>query len=223
MLPWEVLDIVKVPDGGGKLRLVRRGTEYAIRANGYELMNSRMHGSEDALAELTCERLSTKTPRILIGGLGMGFTVRAALDVLGPKADVVVAELVPAVETWNRGPLAHLANSPLDDPRVTVQCGDIANILKGEKNAYDAILLDVDNGPEGLTRDDNNWLYTKAGLRAAMGCLTAKGIFSVWSAARDKEFKRRLKQVGFDAEEIMARSRGRRSRRHIIWVATKGD
>ena len=223
MRPWELLDTTTVPGDGRDLRLYRRGDEFSIKAGYSELMNSRVHGSEDALAELACQRLSDRpAPRVLIGGLGMGFTLAAALQQLGPDAEVVVAELVPAVVTWNRELLCGLAGHPLDDPRVTVHEGDVGQLIRSARGAYDAILLDVDNGPEGLTRKENDSLYSPAGLTAAMMALRPKGIFGVWSISPDQRFSKRLQQAGFSVEEIRARARGKHGGgRHMIWLGVK--
>jgi spermidine synthase len=223
MRPWELLHTTTVPGDGRELRLYRRGEEFSIKAGYSELMNSRVHGSEDALAELACQRLSDRPrPRILIGGLGMGFTLAAALQQLGPAAEVTVAELVPAVVTWNRELLCELAGRPLDDPRVTVHEGDVGQLIRSARGAYDAILLDVDNGPEGLTRKENDSLYSPAGLSAALVALRPKGIFGVWSISPDQPFSKRLQQTGFSVEEIRARARGKHGGgRHMIWLGTK--
>lgn len=223
MIPWILLDEAPVPDGRGELQLFQRGEEFSIRIVGRgELMNSRAHGSEDALAALACERLAERThPRILIGGLGMGFTLAAALRELGPEAQVVVAELVPAVVAWNRGTLAALAGNPLQDPRVTVREMDVGKIMKAERKAFDAILLDVDNGPEGLTRDANDWLYGPVGVLAACEALRPNGILAVWSAGQDREFTDRLRQAGFETEEVRVRARGTKGSRHLIWLARR--
>jgi spermidine synthase len=223
MIPWILLDEAPIPGGRGELLLYQRGEEFSIRVHGRgELMNSRMHGSEDALATLACARLATRErARILIGGLGMGFTLAAALHELDPEAEVVVAELVPAVVAWNRGALGAVAGNPLQDPRVTVREIDVGRILKAERMAFDAILLDVDNGPEGLTRDANDWLYGPSGLVAAHEALRPGGILAVWSAAQDREFADRLRQTGFEAEEVRVRARGSKGPRHLIWLARR--
>jgi spermidine synthase len=221
MIPWEFIDKAQVPGDGGELRLYRRGKEFSIRVDGHELMNSSVHGSEDALAELVCERLAGHPgPRILIGGLGMGFTVAAALKRLGADSRVVVAELVPKVVEWNHGPLSALANAPLRDSRVTLRTIDVAQIIRSERQAYDAILLDVDNGPEGLTRKDNDWLYSRNGLEAALHALRPSGVLAVWSAVSHPAFVQRLRRVGFTVDEYPVRARGRRGgARHTIWLA----
>jgi spermidine synthase len=223
MTPWILLDSAQVPGNGGELRLYQRGNEFSIKIVGRgELMNSRVHGSEDALAEHTCTRLvGCLKPRLLIGGLGMGFTLAAALRHVGDQAQVVVAELVPAVVAWNRGPLGEHAGHPLQDPRVTVREGDVARILKAEQQAYDAILLDVDNGPEGLTRKENDWLYSTNGLNAAYTVLRPQGVLAVWSAGPDQAFLQRLRKVGFEVDEVRVRAHGSKGARHIIWFAKR--
>ena len=204
------------------MKLYQRGEEFSIKAGNSELMSSRVHGSEDALAELACERLADRpSPRVLIGGLGMGFTLAAALNQLGPKAEVVVAELVPDIVIWNREILSELAGHPLNDPRVTLYEGDVGKLIRAEKNTYDAILLDVDNGPEGLTRKENDALYSPPGLKAALAALRPKGILGVWSISPDQKFSQRLQQAGFNVEEIRARTHGKRGARHMIWLAKK--
>jgi spermidine synthase len=220
MIPWELLDSAPVPDGGETLRLYRRGDEFSIRIGANELMNSRTHGSEDRLAEAACARLAGRAqPRVLIGGLGMGFTLAAALRRLGPDAAVVVAELVPAVVEWNRGPLGAPSGRPLDDVRVAVHAGDVGALLRTAATAFDAILLDVDNGPAGLTRKGNDWLYGAAGLRAAHAALRPGGALAVWSAAPDRRFHARLRRAGFEVEELRVRAHRNRGARHIIWLA----
>jgi spermidine synthase len=206
------------------LRLYRRNDEFSIKIMGRgELMNSRVHGSEDALAEQTCARLvGCLKPRLLVGGLGMGFTLAAALRHVGAQAQVVVAELVPAVVAWNRGPLGEPSGHPLQDPRVTVCEGDVARMLMAERQAYDAILLDVDNGPEGLTRKANDWLYSMDGLSAAYAALRPQGVLAVWSAGPDQNFLQRLRKVGFEVDEVRVRAHGSKGARHIIWFARRG-
>ena len=223
MIPWELLDKAVVPGGGGELRLYRRGEEFSIRADGQELMNSRSHDSEEQLAELVSGKLGgRKSPRVLIGGLGMGYTLATALRELDGGARLDVAELVPAVVKWNRGPLAALAGKPLADRRVTVFEQDVARLLRKEKDAFDAIILDVDNGPAGLTRQENNWLYVRAGLQAIRGALKPRGIFALWSAAPDKTFARRLHQNDFEVEELFIRGRrGFKGGHHVVWLAIR--
>lgn len=222
MLPWTLVDSAPIPGDEGELRLHQRGSEYSIRVGAYELMNSRVHGSEDALASLVFERLESRdAPRILIGGLGMGFTLTAVLRELGPRGAVVVAELVPGVVAWHRGPLAAVSGDAISDKRVSIRETDVAQILREERNAFDAILLDVDNGPAGLTSKRNDWLYSPAGLRAASAALRAQGILAIWSAGPDAAFTRRLQQAGFDTEEKAVRGRGGRGPRYLIWIARK--
>ena len=223
MVPWEFLDRAPVPGSQTELRLYRRGEEFSIRLDRSELMNSRMHGSEEALAELACAKVADRArPQILIGGLGMGYTTAAALRQLRADGHVVVAELAPAVVKWNRGSLADLAGRPLEDARVTVREVDVAQILKTEHGTYDAILLDVDNGPEGLTRQGNDWLYSRAGLKAAFTALRPAGVLAVWSATPNRAFAQRLREVGFEVEEVHVRARdSRKGARHTIWLAMR--
>jgi spermidine synthase len=223
MIPWEFLESAQVPGDGGELCLYRRGAEFSIRVGNRELMNSRVHGSEEALAELAYARIAGRPrPRILIGGLGMGFTLAAALRRLGTEGHVVVAELVPAVVTWNRGHLAALAGHPLQDARVTVQEVDIAQILRTTRQAYDAILLDVDNGPEGLARRENDWLYARPGLEAAHAALRPAGVLAIWSAAPNHVFAQRLRRAGFTVDEVQVPARSsRKGRRHTIWLGRR--
>ncbi|MCI5076388.1 spermidine synthase [Oricola sp.] len=219
MQPWIELDTATVPGDGQQLRLIRRGDEYSIMTGPTALMNSRQFGSEEALARLARERVGDrKAPAILIGGLGMGFTLRAALAEFGADARITVAELVPAVVEWARGPLSEIFKGSLDDPRVAVHVGDVAEAI--HQGGWDAILLDVDNGPEGLTRDENDALYGFEGLALARRALTRKGILAVWSSHRSPAFTKRLNQSGFAVEEVTARARGKRGPRHTIWIAT---
>jgi spermidine synthase len=223
MLPWIQLDRATIPGDGGELRLKQRGGEFSIMLGSTELMNSRLNGSEEALATLCCERIAgRKNASILIGGLGMGFTLRAALGGLPDDARVTVAELVPAVVDWARGPMADLHEGTLDDPRVDINIGDVGALIRSRKTAYDAILLDVDNGPDGLTRASNDSLYDHSGLRAAKVALRANGVLAVWSSAPDSAFTRRLQEVGFATDEVNVRANGKRGgARHVLWMATK--
>ncbi len=224
MTPWELLDAAAVPGSDEELRLFKRGEEYVIRAyDGIDLMNSRVHGSEEALAELACKKIKDRSaPRVLVGGLGMGWTMASALKQLGADGRVVAAELIPAVVKWNREILGHLAGHPLEDKRVVVREIDVARLLKTEKTAYDAILLDVDNGPEAFTRKENDWLYGRKGLAAAAAALRPSGILAVWSCGPDKAFTRRLNQAGFTVEVVPVRARGSKGgRRHTIWLAER--
>ena len=188
-------------------------------------MNSRVHGSEEALAELACKNISGRpSTRILIGGLGMGYTLAAVLNNIRKDSKVVVAELVPEVVDWNRGPIAGLADDPLKDSRVSVHITDVGKILQTQTQTFDVILLDVDNGPEGLTRKDNNWLYSPAGLAAAFNTLKPSGVLAIWSAAPDTAFTRRLKNTGFNVKEVRTRARkGGKGGRHTIWIASRNN
>lgn len=222
MIPWVQLDSAKTPDGGQELRLKRRGTEFSIMLGTNELMNSRLSGSEEALAKLSCERIAGHSrPTILIGGLGMGFTLRAALTELVNDAGIVVAELVPAVVAWARGPMAEIFDGCLDDPRVTIQETDVGQLIRSRPAAWDAILLDVDNGPEGIVHKSNDALYSVQGLSAARSALKPGGVLAVWSQGPDSGFTRRLKQAGFAVEEVSTRANGKRGARHVIWIATR--
>ncbi|MCA0341811.1 MULTISPECIES: spermidine synthase [unclassified Shinella] len=222
MLPWTNLDRATIPGDAGELRLKQRGSEFSIMLGSTELMNSRLSGSEEALAALSCERIAgRKNPGMLVGGLGMGFTLRAALAQLPQDARVVVAELVPAVVEWARGPLADLHGGTLDDPRVDIHLGDVGALIRSKKAAYDAILLDVDNGPDGLTRASNDNLYSHDGLRAAKTALRPNGVLALWSSAPDRAFTRRLREVGFATDEVSVRANGKNGARHVLWMATK--
>jgi spermidine synthase len=215
--PWIELGRDRA-EGGGELSLHRRGDELVIRIDNEPLMSSRRHGSEEALARLACDGLGPGA-RVLIGGLGMGFTLRAALDALAAEATVIVAEIAAAVVAWNRGPLAPLAGHPLDDPRVEVMVADVAAVLAAPGDGFDAILLDVDNGPEGLVRAANAGIYAAAGLARARGALRAGGALAIWAAARHPGFEDRLARAGFDAALHPVRARGRRGAIHTVFVA----
>ncbi|MEQ1568174.1 MAG: hypothetical protein ABMA64_21215 [Myxococcota bacterium] len=223
MNKWELVERVDVPGTDSVMSLMRRAHELAIAVDGRQLMSSLVHGSEDALAELACARVGARPgARFLIGGLGMGFTLAAALRGLRPDAEVVVAEVVPGVVAWNRGPIGPVAGHPLDDPRASVVEGDVADRIRGATEAWDAILLDVDNGPTGLTRPTNNWLYGWEGLEAAHRALRPGGVLAVWSAAPDNAFTRRVQRAGFAVTPIEVRSRGAKGgHRHVVWVATR--
>ncbi len=224
MIPWEEIDRAKIPGHEGEITLLKRGSEFSIRtvAAG-ELMNSRLHGSEDAQAELTCSRLKRKFGlRILIGGLGMGYTLAAALGQSEPDTLITISELIPAVVRWNREHLGHLAGMPLDDPRVSVEEEDVGEIIRKRKSAWDAILLDVDNAPEGLIRKANARLYCRSGLKTSFSALRPGGILAIWSSGADEAFTRRLKQCGFQTETVIVRARkGGKGARHTIWIAGK--
>ena len=220
MIARELLGTAPVP-GGDALRLFRRGAEYTIMLGGNELMSSRMSGSEEALAAMSCDRLrGGEPPHLLIGGYGMGFTLRAALARLGPGARVTVAELVPEIVDWARGPMAELAAGCLDDPRVDLVLDDVGAVIGGAADRFDAILLDVDNGPDGLTRAGNDRIYSPAGLARAKAALRPGGVLAIWSAGPDARFTRQLGDAGFAVEEAQVRARaGGRGGRHIIWFA----
>jgi spermidine synthase len=222
MIPWVRLDVGQVP-GGGELRLMQRGAELSIMAGAVELMNSRRSGSEIALAEMTAARIAGRpAPRVLIGGLGMGFTLKAAREAFGPKAELVVVELVPAIIAWARGPLAHIVGDSLDDPRVELRQGDVGPAIGEGRAVWDAILLDVDNGPDGLTRPANERLYGRPALAAARDALRPGGVLAVWSAGPDRSFPGRLRETGFSVDEVQVRAHGtRKGARHIIWFATR--
>ncbi len=222
MIPWQLLGRAAVPGNAAPLTLHERGGEFVIRIGATALMSSMAHGSEEALAELACARIAgCEDARVLVGGLGMGFTLAAALRHLGPRAHVVVAELISAVVEWNRGPLAHLAGRPLDDARVSVSDGDVGECIRGGRAAFDAILLDVDDGPNGLTRAANDTLYSAAGVRAALAALREGGVLGVWSVAPDAAFTRRLERAGFAVEESIVRARRTKGGRHTLWLAKR--
>jgi len=220
VIPWVELGSSTISGSENRLRLMQRGNEYSIMTGGIELINSRMSGSEQALATLTCARLKDRpAPRLLIGGLGMGFTLRAALEVLPALSRVEVAELLPAVIDWARGPMAELFSGCLDDRRVVILEGDVAIPINAASKAYDAILLDVDNGPGGLDRVANDGLYRATGLAAARRALKPGGILAVWSAMPDEAFLRRMNQAGFTVteERVHAHRKGKGAR-HVIWL-----
>ncbi|MCR5870604.1 MULTISPECIES: spermidine synthase [unclassified Sphingomonas] len=222
MTPREVIGVAEVP-GGEPLRLVRHGRDFIIMLERNELMSSRMSGSEEALAEMTLDRLSDPaSARLLIGGYGMGFTLRAALKRLGPKGWACVVELVPGIIEWARGPMAELADGCLDDPRTQLVMGDVGAEIARSRGSWEAILLDVDNGPDGLTRDANNGLYTMRGLERARTALAPGGVLAVWSAGPDPAFTRRMRDAGFAVEEVQVRARQNgKGPRHVIWFGTK--
>ena len=224
MIPWVKIDTARIPGSNEELRLMRRGAEFSIKLGTNELMNSRLSGSEAALATLAAKKIeAVEKPHVLIGGLGMGFTLRAALAVLGAGARVVVAELVPAVVTWARGPMAEIFAGSLDDPRVSILEGDVFDAIRSKPKTFDAILLDVDNGPEGLTRKANDALYDSAGLKMAWAALRPRGVLAVWSSGPNPPFAKRLRLGGFDVNEVNIRATGRGGgARHVIWIATKG-
>ena len=220
MLPWQLIDRAPTPDRRSELRLYRRGDEFSIQVDRQELMNSRQHGSEAEMARLALEGLAASQPRVLLGGLGMGFTLAAANALLPPPATIEVAELVGAVLEWNRGPLGECAGRPVDDPRVRVIVADVRAVIGQARACYDAILLDVDNGPEGLTQPSNAALYGAEGLAEIRRALAPSGVLAVWSAGPDARFPKRLAAAGFawKAHTVRARAGGKGAR-HTVWVA----
>jgi spermidine synthase len=220
MLPWVELGRAKVP-GGGEFRLMQRGQEFTIFAGTIGLMSSRQSGSEEAMAKIAAERIGTRPKaKVLIGGLGMGFTLRRSLADFGPDAEITVAELVPEIAgAWARGPLAEIHGPSLDDSRLKLVVGDVGAVMASDK--FDAILLDVDNGPEGLSRPGNDALYSHSGIAKAKNALKPSGMVMVWSVAPDAHFTKRLQQSGLKVEELKARAHGGRGARHVIWVGTK--
>jgi spermidine synthase len=224
MNSWKLIDTAQIPGNGGELQCYQRENEFSIKiVGGGVLMSTWAHGSEDALAELACKQIADReSPRVLIGGLGMGFTLAAALRHLGAEAAVEVAELVPEVVAWNLGALGEHAGYPLRDARATVREGDVTKILKAARQAYDAILLDVDNGPEGLTRKKNDWLYTTDGLTASYRALRPEGVLAVWSAGPDRDFTARLQKVGFKVKKALVHEHDNKGDLHTIWLAERG-
>lgn len=222
MTPRELIGVAEVP-GGPPLRLFRRGDDFMIVLDRNELMSTRMHGSEVALGTMACDRLAGRAaPHVLIGGYGMGFTLRAVLGQLGADAAVTVVELVPGIILWARGPMAAVTDKCLDDPRVTLTMGDVAATIGQAAAVYDAILLDVDNGPDGLTRPANDGIYSPKGLADARRALRGGGVLAVWSAGPDTAFGRRLEHAGFAVETVWVRAReSGKGAAHVIWFAVK--
>ena len=225
MIPRKLLDSAPTPDKSCELQLYQRADDFFISLDGKELMTSRMHGSEAVLAELACKPIANRAKaRVLVGGLGMGYTLAAALSALRDDASVIVAELVPAVVQWNRGILGGLAGHPLDDNRVTVQEHDVCILLKNEPGGFDAVMLDVDNNPRSLTQKSNDWLYCDTGLLFIYTALRRQGVLTVWSTGPDSAFSLRLRNAGFrvQVKTVSARGSGKGGR-HTIWVATRPD
>ena len=222
MRHWTQLGEAAIPDTDKALILYQGKDDFFIRiSGGGELMSTRKHGSEDALGSLPCKRLKQpESARVLIGGLGMGFTLAAVLEVVGSKAEVTVAELIPEVVEWNRGPLGEHSGRPLDDPRTRVHIGDVAKLLRRSRAQFDVIALDVDNGPEGLTKSANDWLYSMSGIAAAQNALNPTGILAYWSADPDQAFHDRLRRCGFMVEEVTVFAHGKKGARHTIWLAS---
>lgn len=224
MNPWKLLDRAQTPGSEEELRLYQRDNEFSITTGHFELMSSRSYASEESLATLACQKITNyPRARVLIGGLGMGYTVRSALNGLGARAQVVVAELVPAVVKWNRGILSDLAGAPLDDDRVTLREADVAQLIQTAKDDYNAILLDVDNAPKDLTRKDNRWLYSFEGLNAAFAALRPQGVLAIWSSSPDLAFVKRARKAGFAVEEARVRGRGggKGGGHYIVWTAVR--
>lgn len=222
MKHWTLLGEAPIPGTSKSLTLFSSKDDFHIKiSGGFELMSTRKHGSEDALGSLPCERLKDATAaQVLIGGLGMGFTLAKVLANVGPQAVVTVAELIPEVVEWNRGPLGEFSDYPVDDPRTRVEVIDVAWLLRGATAHYDVIALDVDNGPEGLTQSSNNWLYSSEGILAARAALRPGGVLAYWSAGGDKPFRLRLRQAGMQVEEISVFAHGNKGTRHTIWLAS---
>lgn len=222
MIARELLGTAQVP-GGEELKLFSHGRDFIIGLGRNELMSTRMQFSEEQLADMTIDRLDTSAPHVLIGGYGMGFTLRATLERIGKKGHATVVELVPEIIEWARGPMAELTGDCLDDPRVTLRMGDVGDAIEqtAEGGApFDAILLDVDNGPDGLVREDNNRLYSREGLRFARRALVKDGVLAIWSAAPDHKFTRKMESCGFDVEVREVRARpNNKGPRHTIWFA----
>jgi len=224
MIPWILLGTATIPNNGGELVLSQRGAEFSIRLSGLrgELMNSRAHSSEDALARLACARLhAVDNARILVGGLGMGFTLAAALNATPASAQVTVAELIPAVVEWNHGALGDCAGRPLQDSRTHIYIGDVADLLNDNPQRFDAILLDVDNGPEAITHSKNNWIYSSAGLQKIYKTLRPDGMLALWSAGPNPAFSQLLKQARFDVSTKIVRAHAGKGSRHTIFLAQK--
>ena len=222
MRHWTQLGEAAIPGSEKSLILYRGKDDFSIKiSGGYELMNTRKHGSEDALGSLPCKRLkNTETARVLIGGLGMGFTLAAVLEAVGAGAEVTVEELIPEVVEWNRGPLGEFSGRPLDDPRTRIHVGDVAKLIRRSKGCFDVIALDVDNGPEGLTKSANDWLYSMSGICAAQDALRPSGFLAYWSADPDQAFHDRLRRCGFFVEELNVFAHGSKGTRHTIWLAS---
>jgi spermidine synthase len=220
--PFELLEQTVSPDGTA-IKLMLRGDEYLILADGAILMSSRMHGSEEALASCACENMQTlECPRVLIGGLGMGFTLRATLDLLPQAATILVVELLPMVVEWNRGPLGPLAGHPLKDKRVEVIAGDVLATIRSSSDKFDAVLLDVDNGPAAFTASNNAGLYDKRGIAEACAALKPQGILAVWAAQADRKFEQRLRDGGFQVQVHHPRGRLKKGGpRHTIFLSHK--
>tara|TARA_R110002012_G_scaffold37389_2_gene104792 strand:+ start:435 stop:1115 length:681 start_codon:yes stop_codon:yes gene_type:complete len=226
MTPWTQINSAQIPNNGGELTLHQRGKEFSIRIAGKrgELMNSRVFNSEKVLSRVGCAHLKdVANANVLVGGLGMGYTLTAALNVLNESASVTVAELIPEVVTWNQGPLGQCSGYPLKDLRTQVKVGDVTKLLNLQSETYDAILLDVDNGPRGLTHADNNWIYSEVGLKAILQMLRPKGVLSIWSAGPDYLFEVHLRNVGYKVDTRIASARADKGVKHTIFLAKKPE
>lgn len=226
MIPWTHLDTALIPNNGGELKFSQRGSEFSIRLSGVrgELMNSRVYNSEKVLSQLGCAHIShTDGAQVLVGGLGMGYTLAAALKSVNATSTVTVAELIPEVVEWNKGALGECAGYPLNDPRTQIHIGDVRELLGVKQAIYDAILLDVDNGPEGLTHSDNNWIYSLDGLKAIFTTLRVNGVLAIWSAGPDYLFTVRLKNAGFSVDTRTVRARPGKGSKHTIFLAKKRE
>ena len=224
MIPSTLLGTADIPNNGGELRLTQRGSDFTISLKGArgELMSSRVHDSEIALAELGCAHIQgIENTKVLVGGLGMGFTLAAALKATSLSSQVVVAELIPEVIEWNKGPLGECAGKPLNDNRVQIHLGDVAELFKTKQATYDAVLLDVDNGPEGFTQADNNKLYSMESLLSIKETLHPAGVLAVWSAWHDPKFTQQLKKARFKVETKSVRAHKGKGSRHTIYLASK--
>lgn len=223
MKPLKLIETAPVPEGSGEFKLFKHDEDYSIRVGFEELMNSRVHGSEDALAEVPLNRLQGKRPKnVLVGGMGMGFTLAKALEVLDSKDRVHIAELSPHIVEWNKTYFEEFNGAPLNDKRVTLTVGDVLSVMKSNRRSFDAILLDVDNGPDGLTKEDNTRIYSRNGLKAAFQALRSGGILAVWSAGESELFTERLKKSNFLVDKWWVRERSNgKGAKHLIWIATK--
>jgi spermidine synthase len=224
MKNWKLVGEAAIPDSDHMLRLFQGKDDFFIKISNVsgELMSTRKHGSEDALGKLPCERVDNReSARVLIGGLGMGFTLTAALNAVGESAEVTVAELIPEVVEWNQGPLGKYAGHPMSDPRTKVYVGDVARLLKKKHGYYDVIALDVDNGPEGITKSANDWIYSSQGIISAQKALTPNGILAYWSAGPDQDFHDLLRCCGFMVDEVVVFAHGNKGARHTIWICTQ--
>ena len=224
MIPWTHLDTAQIPNDGGELKFSQRGDEFSIKLSGKrgELMNSRVYNSEKALSQLGCAHIKPHhDAHILVGGLGMGYTLAAALKAVNADSQVSVAELIPEVVEWNKGPLGNCAGNPLQDPRTKVYIGDVKELLTTRQPTFDAILLDVDNGPKGLTHKDNNWIYSEDGLKDIYDTLSPNGMLAIWSAGPDYLFSVRLKKIGFRVDTRDVQARPGKGSKHTIFLAKK--